>query len=212
MKAWDARAGTARPAFVSRRHGMGVTCGEWHPRDAHAFVTGSYDEAVRVWDARRVGAGPVRECATGGGVWRARWWPGSSALHGSSSSDGGSAHNAAASSRDGGAVTGADRAHDDDGDCSGVAGCGGGSAGSVVLAACMHGGAKVMRCGGSGGGGGGGASMSVVGEYAAHESMVYGADWCRHRYAATAAGSVVATCSFYDHRLCLWRCRGWPCA
>lgn len=36
--------------------------------------SGSYDEAVRIWDARALRA-PVSTIATGGGLWRLKWHP-----------------------------------------------------------------------------------------------------------------------------------------
>ncbi|CAM9312619.1 unnamed protein product [Hapterophycus canaliculatus] len=78
MKGWDLRAGGgacgASPAFVCKGHGAGVTAGQWHPTLQHTFVSGSYDEAVRIWDARSLRV-PVSTTATGGGLWRLKWHP-----------------------------------------------------------------------------------------------------------------------------------------
>ena len=64
-------------AFRDRRtHDAGVTHVSPSPHDANVVLTGSYDESIRVWDARNA-ARPVAslELATGGGVWRLKWHP-----------------------------------------------------------------------------------------------------------------------------------------
>ncbi len=40
-------------------------------------------------------------------------------------------------------------------------------------------------------------------KFTGHKSMVYGADWCRSG-GGSQSDKVIATCSFYDCRLCLW--------
>ena len=45
-------------------HTAGVTSGQWHPLLSDIFVTGSYDESVRVWDQRDVSK-PLLEIPTG---------------------------------------------------------------------------------------------------------------------------------------------------
>ncbi|CAN0492027.1 unnamed protein product [Ectocarpus sp. 12 AP-2014] len=79
MKGWDLRAGGGSngtsPAFVCKgQHGAGVTAGQWHPTLPHIFVSGSYDESVRIWDARTIRE-PVSCTPTGGGLWRLKWHP-----------------------------------------------------------------------------------------------------------------------------------------
>lgn len=60
-----------------------------------------------------------------------------------------------------------------------------------------------------GGGGGGGDGLSVVAEYFEHKSICYGADWCwdgvdgEGRGGEMDGGHLMATCSFYDHTLCV---------
>lgn len=73
-----------------------------------------------------------------------------------------------------------------------------------ILNACMHGGFAVARL--SGGDGGamtdGGALEGEV-THTFPGTLGYGADWCRLPPAED--GSLVATCSFYDHVMNVWR-------
>jgi diphthine methyl ester acylhydrolase len=74
-----------------------------------------------------------------------------------------------------------------------------------LLVACMHDGCKVLRYNL---GDIGSEMLTVDGDkevicrFDEHESMAYGADWS---YSPTEDDSLVASCSFYDHRLCLWK-------
>eukprot|EP00775_Hariotina_reticulata_P007315 gene7315-7527_t len=73
----DDAAPQQAPVFTNKKaHGAGVCCISSHPRRPHCLVTGSYDEAVRLWDVRMVSR-PVETCqvGTGGGVWRLKWHP-----------------------------------------------------------------------------------------------------------------------------------------
>ena len=80
FKGWDLRGGldASSPAFVNRRaHGAGVTCISPSPHDPNVVATGSYDDRVRLWDARMF-VKPVEMCDAmdvGGGAWRLRWHP-----------------------------------------------------------------------------------------------------------------------------------------
>lgn len=73
---------------------------------------------------------------------------------------------------------------------------------NLLLAACMNGGAKVVDA----------EDIKVLTEYHGHSSIVYGADWCHilshipdqdPDLAHKRHSSLIATCSFYDHQLCL---------
>lgn len=53
MKIWDLRQSYEKPSYIdSRSHQTGLTCAQWHPTSVHNFATGSYDEIIRVWDDR----------------------------------------------------------------------------------------------------------------------------------------------------------------
>lgn len=64
-----------------------------------------------------------------------------------------------------------------------------------ILNACTHGGFAVARVGPSVGFG------QIMRTFPG--TLGYGADWCR--LPATDDGSIVATCSFYDHVMNVWR-------
>ncbi|XP_031476769.1 uncharacterized protein LOC116248241 isoform X2 [Nymphaea colorata] len=69
----------------------------------------------------------------------------------------------------------------------------------LVLAACMHNGFAIVRIKEDG--------MELLENYQKHESLAYGADWHHGKVqlkGETGAGSLVATCSFYDRQLRLW--------
>ncbi|KAK8969633.1 WD-40 repeat-containing protein MSI5 [Platanthera guangdongensis] len=149
---WDLRQSPASPVFRNAKsHKMGVCCIAPCPRDSNTLLTGSYDESVRVWDARSVSRPVVQSSAClGGGVWRLKnhpWIPG------------------------------------------------------LVLAACMHGGFAILKIDGD--------KIDILETYTKHESLAYGADWqkadgCMEQ---GSGSSVVATCSFYDSLLRLWKPR-----
>ncbi|RZF48420.1 hypothetical protein LSTR_LSTR014232 [Laodelphax striatellus] len=82
-----------------------------------------------------------------------------------------------------------------------------------LLAACMHGGFKVIDCRDV-------ADINVVASFTEHESLAYGADWCYLPRSSNSSNlldkfpinsdssgkmysDIIATCSFYDHKLCL---------
>jgi len=58
----------------SRTHQAGITCFNTNSKDNNYFVSGSYDESLRLWDVRKLGprSGPLDEISLGGGVWRAK--------------------------------------------------------------------------------------------------------------------------------------------
>lgn len=75
-----------------------------------------------------------------------------------------------------------------------------------VLAACCHSGFHVLGLDLNQHG------LKIIGSYSEHESLAYGADWCRGMGASQSDAcehgaslhEVVGTCSFYDHTLHLW--------
>ncbi|EJU02361.1 WD40 repeat-like protein [Dacryopinax primogenitus] len=68
---------------------------------------------------------------------------------------------------------------------------------SDLLVAAMHGGAEIVRLSP-----GAGEDSQERTKFEGHESMCYAARWVTTE---GAREDVVASCSFYDHRVCLWR-------
>nr|KJB37080.1 hypothetical protein B456_006G188700 [Gossypium raimondii] len=66
----------------------------------------------------------------------------------------------------------------------------------LVLAACMHNGFAIVKIGDE--------KPEVVEAYSQHGSLAYGADWQRAKLLPRGS-TIVATCSFYDRLLRVWR-------
>ncbi|XP_053607398.1 diphthine methyltransferase isoform X1 [Plodia interpunctella] len=62
------------PVSSNKAHGAGVTAIRSHVQVEHQLLTGSYDEKVRLWDARTLKR-CVSERDVNGGVWRLKWHP-----------------------------------------------------------------------------------------------------------------------------------------
>lgn len=77
-----------------------------------------------------------------------------------------------------------------------------------LLVACMHDGFKVVRFSSvEGETAGSFTSSEIASRNDEHESLAYGADWGVAKVAddGTSELTVIAGCSFYDHRLSVWR-------
>ena len=74
-----------------------------------------------------------------------------------------------------------------------------------LLVACMHDGFKVVQFGiGEGDATTTVSSSEVLRRFDKHASLAYGVDWS-FAEDEKSAGTLVASCSFYDHTLHLWR-------
>jgi diphthine methyl ester acylhydrolase len=62
------------------RFDAGVTCIQSHPNIEHLMAVGSYDNAVRLFDARKP-LTPLIQTDVGGGAWRVKWHPSPSRVH-----------------------------------------------------------------------------------------------------------------------------------
>jgi diphthine methyl ester acylhydrolase len=82
----------------------------------------------------------------------------------------------------------------------------------VLLTACMHEGFKVLRtgtCDGERDSNGVASDDDDVGKitkrFDEHTSLAYGVDWIFDPHCKDGEESLVASCSFYDHSLYLWK-------
>ncbi|WVF67097.1 hypothetical protein IAT40_001842 [Kwoniella sp. CBS 6097] len=167
LKRWDIRE-TFRPTLVNKNFEAGVTTITSSPHTPHLLAVGSYDENLRIFDARSP-LEPLEIIPLGGGIWRTRFHPS------------------------------VERKRD-------------------ILNACMHDNFKVVRLGApllshsdeGGSGEGREDAWKIVKVFEAHESLAYGADWSRLPFrrrsdSADVEESLIASCSFYDHAMHLWR-------
>lgn len=122
------------------------------------YLTISYDNTVRLYDARKPLV-PLTQADVGGGAWRVKWHPSPS------------------------------RKND-------------------LLVACMHDGFKVVRFGGIGDSSDFSSASArewdVVKRFDKHKSLAYGVDWS-FAEPNKDGDTLVASCSFYDHTMRLWR-------
>ncbi|XP_034830361.1 diphthine methyltransferase isoform X2 [Maniola hyperantus] len=73
FKSYDVRVPDV-PTTTNRSHEAGVTAIRSHVHVEHQLLTGSYDEKVRLWDARNLKR-CITETDVNGGVWRLKWHP-----------------------------------------------------------------------------------------------------------------------------------------
>ena len=126
---------------MNDRFDAGITTIQSHPHIEHILAVGSYDNTVRLFDARKPLV-PLTQVDVGGGAWRVKWHP---------------------------------------------------SAPTRLALATMHDGFKVVDLEPAPS-----WAVSEVTAYREHQSLAYGVDW-------HPAGTALASCSFYDHCIALWR-------
>eukprot|EP00929_Paragymnodinium_shiwhaense_P015049 TRINITY_DN123056_c0_g1_i1.p1 TRINITY_DN123056_c0_g1~~TRINITY_DN123056_c0_g1_i1.p1 ORF type:complete len:355 (-),score=71.58 TRINITY_DN123056_c0_g1_i1:19-1083(-) len=75
LKLWDLRAAPAAGPVAknSKAHEAGVLAAAFRPADSNAFVTGSYDERLRLWDLRNLAHPVTTGSRCGDGTYRIRW-------------------------------------------------------------------------------------------------------------------------------------------
>ncbi|XP_045771482.1 diphthine methyltransferase isoform X1 [Maniola jurtina] len=73
FKSYDVRVADV-PTATNRSHEAGVTAIRSQIHVEHQLLTGSYDEKVRLWDARSLKR-CITETDVNGGVWRLKWHP-----------------------------------------------------------------------------------------------------------------------------------------
>ncbi|WWD16638.1 hypothetical protein CI109_101068 [Kwoniella shandongensis] len=73
LKRWDLRE-TSRPTLVNKNFEAGVTTITPSPHTEHLLAVGSYDESLRIFDARSPRQ-PLTTLQLGGGIWRTRFHP-----------------------------------------------------------------------------------------------------------------------------------------
>ena len=72
FKSFDIRSNSDSLIFKSKEHYAGVCSMQSHPLNDNVFVTGSYDEHVRIWDLRKMKS-PMKMLNVSGGVWRLKF-------------------------------------------------------------------------------------------------------------------------------------------
>ncbi|EED79573.1 predicted protein [Postia placenta Mad-698-R] len=156
---WDTNVVYSGP----RSFDAGVTTIQSNPHIERIIAVGSYDNTVRLFDARKP-LTPLTQAEVGGGAWRVKWHPSPT------------------------------RQND-------------------LLVACMHDGFKVVRFNFNGTGNVDLAAYNeahpqqweITTRFDEHESLAYGVDWSYAGEGGAEDDTLIASCSFYDHALQLWR-------
>jgi diphthamide biosynthesis protein 7 len=179
FRGWDVRSRT--PTHTSKAHDAGVCSIVGHPVQEGVLLTGSYDEAVRTWDARMLRR-PLASCPVGGGVWRLKWSPHDPALLLAACMYNG--FHVLRQGREGGWLP----------PCA----LGDGEVDLARLHSLTHVRAHPHMLQPDPGTPEG---FAPVHHYEEHASIAYGADW----FHEPRLRGLVGTCSFYDHLFHLWR-------
>ena len=157
LKIWDIRD-CQKAIHINRKHPMGICSIIPNENNPSEFLTGSFDEHLRLWDKRQL-TEPVKQIKLGGGVWKMRPYPGQA---------------------------------------------------DVLLCSCMQNGFVIVDL----------KSATIRCHYQQHGSLAYGADWqradsvhqltelmddCMHEEPNKSAESFIASCSFYDKTVHVWK-------
>ena len=75
LTCWDLNASTPARRMKCKEHTAGVCTIKFSHLREHLFVTGSYDNAIRLWDERKLSSPLACLPDLHGGVWRISWHP-----------------------------------------------------------------------------------------------------------------------------------------
>ena len=75
LKCWDVSSPDPVCIVKSKQHTAGICAIQFSPSREYTFVTGSYDNAIRMWDERKLARPVATHADLHGGVWRLKWHP-----------------------------------------------------------------------------------------------------------------------------------------